>query len=504
MTEGDSRPPDSTAAAAPNPEPSAGVPAAAPGAQPSPGASPAATPDGTAAEGADLGRRRFFRSFAQDLVQTAATVVGAATALQRSSFDAATAILSPEATAVAPVVEAAPTASGRAATPPRGFRTAFRLDGELLILVDQRRLPNELVEVQCRTAIDISNEIRDLTIRGGPAIGQAAALGLSLSAARIVNSKPYARRAILRAAQATLIHSRLSSQYLQWTVARVMARYEAVGEFSEDGDLIAQVIRDEAEAIVFEATGDHGRLAEFGLSVLPGTSEQTVSILTHGSTGTLAGGQSATAMAIVQGAMTVGRQVLVHVGEGRPTLDGARVMTWELEQAEIPHVLIADAAAGWLLEAGRIGVVLVGATRIAANGDTANEIGTYPLAVLAARHGVPFYVCAPLGTVDMAAADGRAIPVEQRGAAEVMKWRGTNIAPAETSVLNPVDDVTPHDLITGFVTEEGVLRAPFGPSLAAALEARARRLPRPAQVEAAPAAEAPAANDAPPASETAS
>src|SRR5665213_1384974 len=134
-------------------------------------------------------------------------------------------------------------------------------------------------------------------------------------------------------------------------------------------------------------------------------------------------------MAIVQGAMTAGRQVLVHVGEGRPTLAGARVMTWELEQAEIPHVLIADAAAGWLLEAGRIGVVLVGATRIAANGDTANEIGTYPLAVLAARHGVPFYVCAPLGTVDMAAADGSTIPIELRSEDELFHVGQTRIAP---------------------------------------------------------------------------
>ena len=429
--------------------------------------------------GADLGRRRFFRSFAQEVVQTAVTFAGAATALQRSSLEAAGAILNPAATALAPVVEAPlpPTSPARAATAAIGYRTSFRMDGEHLILVDQRRLPGQLVEVECRTAVEVANEIRDLTIRGGPAIGQAAGLSLAMTAFRIRSSKPYARRAILRAGQTTLLNARPTSRPLESAVARVMARYEAVGEFNEDGDLIARVMREEAETIIFEATGDHGRIAETGRALLPVVTERPLAILTHGNTGTLAGGQFGTALAVVQATAQAGRDVLVYVAESRPTLDGARVTAWELGQAGIEHVLVADTAVGWLLEAGRVDAVVVGAERVAANGDVANDIGTYQLAVLAARHGVPFYVCAPLATVDVEVADGRAMPIEQRGAIEVTRIRDRLIAPADTPVLNPSDDVTPHDLVTSIVTEEGALRAPYGRSLATALADRAIRLP---------------------------
>jgi methylthioribose-1-phosphate isomerase len=478
---------------------------------PASGSGPPVSPEGGAgvvadpgqasvdASGADMGRRRFFRSFAQELVQTAATVVGAATALQRSSLEAAGAILNPAATVLPPVIEAPALASApvRASSAPTGFRTSFRMDGDRLVLVDQRRLPTELVEVECRTAVEVANEIRDLTIRGGPAIAQAAGLSLAMTAARIRASQPYARRAILRAGQRTLLSARPTSRSLESAVARVMARYEAVGEFTEDGDLVAQVVREEAETIIFEATDDHGRIADAGLALLPVVTERPLAILTHGNTGTLAGGQFGTAMAVVQAAVQAEREVLVYVGESRPTLDGARVTAWELSQAGIEHILVADTAVGWLLEAGRVDAILVGAERIAANGDVANDIGTYQLAVLAARHGVPFYVCAPLAAVDLDSADGRAMPIEQRGAVEVTRIRDRLIAPVDTPVLNPSDDVTPHDLIGAIVTEEGVLRAPYGASLLAALAARARRLPgfgAPSAVPAASGSAVPAAS----------
>jgi methylthioribose-1-phosphate isomerase len=232
-------------------------------------------------------------------------------------------------------------------------------------------------------------------------------------------------------------------------------------------------MRAEADRIVFEATTDHGRLAEFGLAALPVPVDRPLRILTHCNTGPLACGQFGTALGVVQVAHHAGREVHVWVDETRPYLQGARLTAWELAQAGVPHSLIPDVAAGSLMQAGEVDVVLVGADRIAANGDTANKVGTYPLAVLAARHGIPFYVCAPLSSVDLDTPDGAAIPIEERPADEVLEFRGTRIAPAGTIARNPAFDVTPSDLVTGVVTEEGVLAAPFEPAFRAAGE-RAR------------------------------
>jgi methylthioribose-1-phosphate isomerase len=167
--------------------------------------------------------------------------------------------------------------------------------------------------------------------------------------------------------------------------------------------------------------------------------------------------------------------VHVWVDETRPYLQGARLTAWELAQAGVPHTLVADVAAGWLMANGRVDAILVGADRVAANGDTANKVGTYPLAVVAARHGVPFFVCAPLTSVDLSTSDGAGIPIEERPAAELLRFRGVEIAPPETEALNPAFDVTPAELITAIVTDEGVLRPPFGPALAEAQERAASR-----------------------------
>jgi methylthioribose-1-phosphate isomerase len=181
---------------------------------------------------------------------------------------------------------------------------------------------------------------------------------------------------------------------------------------------------------------------------------------------------------VVQAAVHAGRQIHVYVDETRPYLQGARLTAWELEQAGVPYTLIADVAAGALLASGTIDAVLVGADRVAANGDTANKIGTYPLAALAARHRVPFYVCAPISSVDLETPDGQAIPIEERSPSEVLAFGGVRIAPPGATVWNPAFDVTPAELISAVVTEEGALVAPFGPALAAAVEAkRARSAP---------------------------
>ena len=200
-------------------------------------------------------------------------------------------------------------------------------------------------------------------------------------------------------------------------------------------------------------------------------------MLTHCNAGALATGGYGTALGVIRAAVEEGKKIHVFACETRPYLQGARLTAWELAQAGIPYTLLADAAAGWLLASGAVDAVLVGADRIAANGDTANKVGTYPLAVLAARHGVPFHVIAPTATLDGDAADGSLITVEMRSASEVTVLGGKRIAPAGATAVNPAFDVTPAELITTIVTEAGVLRAPYGPAIAAAIEAREARRP---------------------------
>jgi methylthioribose-1-phosphate isomerase len=425
---------------------------------------PTTTPDGAVVTTpADLGRRRFFRAFAGELIQTAATVAGAAQALQRASAEAASAILDPDAEPSGVSVPAG--ASG-----PAGFRTAFREDDGGLHLVDQRKLPDALVEYTCRSAGEVAFAIREMVVRGAPAIGATAAIGLALSAERIRGSRPYARRATLRGGANALINARPTAVNLRWAVERVMARYTEIGELSEDGEAIAAAMRAEADAIVMEATTDHGRLAQFGLEALPAPEDRPVQVLTHCNTGPLACGQFGTALGVVQAAHFAERPIHVWVDETRPYLQGARLTTWELAQAGVNHTLIPDVAAGHLMARGEVDVILVGADRVAANGDTANKVGTYTLAVLAARHGIPFYVCAPTSSVDLATPDGPAIQIEERPPQEVLQFRGIQVAPPGTQVRNPAFDVTPAELISGIVTEEGVIRAPFESGLRRASE----------------------------------
>jgi methylthioribose-1-phosphate isomerase len=314
-----------------------------------------------------------------------------------------------------------------------------------------------------------------MVVRGAPAIGQVAAIGMALSAERAKDTQPFARRAILRGGAGALRSARPTAVNLGWAVDRMMARFEAVGDLHDDGHFVAAELRAEADAIVTEATTDHGRLAEFGLAALPVKDFGPLRILTHCNTGPLACGQFGTALGIVQAAHFAEREISVWVDETRPYLQGARLTAWELAQAGVPHTLIPDVAAGFLMSRGEVDVILVGADRVAANGDTANKVGTYPLAVLAHRHGIPFYVCAPTSSIDLATPDGDAIEIEERPADEVLLVRGVAIAPPGTEVRNPSFDVTPAELITGIVTEEGVVAAPYGPGLAAAIAAATAR-----------------------------
>jgi methylthioribose-1-phosphate isomerase len=431
----------------------------------------------TTGKDADPGRRRFFRQFAGELFQGAATVVGAAQVLQRASAEAAGAILDPPAfgertvagqTIPAPDVPAAPS----------GFRTPFREDAGTLYIVDQRKLPDTLEEYPAKSAAQAAYAIREMIVRGAPAIGQVAAIGLALTGRMNRHTKPYARRATLRGAANALRNSRPTAVNLRWAVDRVMAAYEAIGELEPDGDRIADAMRAEADAIVFEATEDHGRLAAFGLAeleTLRWPEEGPFRLLTHCNTGPLACGQFGTALGVVQAAHHAEKPIHVWVDETRPYLQGARLTAWELAQAGVPHTLIPDVAAGHFMARGEVDAIIVGADRVAANGDTANKVGTYTLAVLAARHGVPFYVAAPMSSIDLETPDGAAIPIEERKADEVLVIRGQRIAPVGTEVRNPAFDVTPAELITGIITDEGVLRAPYGEALAAAMARREER-----------------------------
>jgi methylthioribose-1-phosphate isomerase len=417
----------------------------------------AVTTPGADPDAADVGRRRFFRQFAGELIHGAAGVVGAAQAIQRASAEAASAILDPSSVVGAAEVPA----------PPTGFRAAFRESPGVLHIVDQRQLPDRLVEFDVRSAAEVSYAIKEMIIRGAPAMGQAAAIGLALTGAKNREGRPYARRATLRGAANVLRNARPTAISVRWAVDRVMAAVEAIGELSEDGAAIADAMRAEADGIVHEATEDHGRMAAAGLAALAFPDDRPLRVLTHGNTGPLASGQYGTALGVIQAAHHAGRAIHVWVDETRPNLHGARLTAWELAQAGVAHTLIADVAAGSLMARGDVDVVLVGADRIAANGDTAHEVGTYTLAVLAARHGIPFYVVAPLSTVDLATGDGTTIPLEDRPGSEILGFRGVPIAPPDTQVRNPAFDVTPADLIMGFVNEEGVIAAPFTDALAA-------------------------------------
>jgi methylthioribose-1-phosphate isomerase len=304
----------------------------------------------------------------------------------------------------------------------------IRFQGDRLYLLDQRRLPDEEVVMECRSAAEVAEAIRALAVRGAPAIGIAAAYGYALAAARGEDLEEAAR--VLASARPTAVN-------LSWALREVRRAPDPAARARE-------IHRQEVERC--------RRMAAQALPLFPPRARA----LTHCNTGALATGGYGTALGALRAAWEAGRLERVWVDETRPLLQGARLTAWELERLGIPFALIVDAAAGALLAAGEVDCVLTGADRIARNGDTANKVGTYPLAAVAARHGVPFYVVAPTSSIDAAAASGAAIPIEERPPVEV-----SSRFPAR----NPAFDLTPAALITAIVTEEGVHRPPYETSL---------------------------------------
>jgi methylthioribose-1-phosphate isomerase len=324
-------------------------------------------------------------------------------------------------------------------------------------IIDQRALPEAEITRDLESAESVADAIRQLQVRGAPLIGIAAAMGL-VTATR--EHRPASRADFLARAKelsALLGAARPTAVNLGWALARMLRVAE---DTPGDGPDLWERLRIEATAIWEEDRAMCRRIGEHGLTILP----DGANVLTHCNTGALATGGIGTALAPIYLAHEQGRKVHVYVDETRPLLQGSRLTMWELVHAGIPCTLITDAAAATLMRQAKVDVVLVGADRICANGDFANKIGTYGLAVVARHHGVPFYCAAPWSTVDSSLPEGDLIPIEQRAPGEVTVMAGRPIAPEGAAALNPAFDVTPARYVTGFITDRGLVQPPFSES----------------------------------------
>lgn len=333
-----------------------------------------------------------------------------------------------------------------------------------LLLVDQTRLPRETLTVACTTPEQVAEAIRSMRVRGAPAIGVAAAYGLALAAQAAQSQAPARFLEQLEAAAMLLRQTRPTAVNLQWALDRVLARARAVAE--RDGvDAARQAVLELADRMAEEDVAANRGIGAFGLDLVP----PGANILTHCNAGALATVDYGTALGIVRAAHEAGRGIHVYVDETRPFLQGARLTAWELQQLGVPMTLITDSMAGHFMNRGKVDLVVVGADRVAANGDVANKIGTYSLAVLARENGIPFYVAAPTSTIDLSLTSGTEIPIEERSSREVVEVSGAPIAPEGVTAAHPAFDVTPARLITAIITQCGVLRPPYPDSLAQAV-----------------------------------
>jgi methylthioribose-1-phosphate isomerase len=356
--------------------------------------------------------------------------------------------------------------------------TPVRFDGEVLELIDQRRLPAEEAWVSCRSAGEAADAICDMVVRGAPAIGVTAAFGLVLAARGALDEPVDAFRALLVEAAGQLKAARPTAVNLGWAVARM----SGVGTRAlDDGLSTEEVLRrlhNEAQAIFEEDREANEKLGRHGSMLVPDGAR----ILTHCNAGALATAAHGTALGVIRTAVAEGKNVQVFADETRPYMQGARLTAWELQHDGIPVTLITDNAAGHLMARGEIDLVIVGSDRIAMNGDIANKIGTYTVAVLARRHGIPFYVAAPTSTIDPDCPGGDAIPIEERDPEEVLVWAGQRVAPEGVPARHPAFDVTPAELVTAIVTEHGIARVPYREALLRAL-GREDEIRSPAEAE---------------------
>lgn len=328
-----------------------------------------------------------------------------------------------------------------------------------LELLDQRALPLRQVYVRCRSAAEVADAIRTMVVRGAPAIGCAAAYGIALEARHVAAGELAAR---LERASAHLSASRPTAVNLFWALARMRAVW---GLAAPDADEMPERLLREAHRIAAEDRTANETMGRLGAALLRDGS----CVLTHCNAGALATAGHGTALGVIRSAVAAGKRIRVIANETRPLLQGARLTAWELIHDGIPTTLIADSAAGHLMSQGEIDAVIVGADRVAANGDVANKIGTYTLAVLAHRHQIPFYVACPISTLDPEIASGGNIPIEQRGGAEIVGYGDVRWAADGVAARNPAFDITPAGLVSALITERGIIHRPDVTGIAALL-----------------------------------
>lgn len=321
-----------------------------------------------------------------------------------------------------------------------------------VVMIDQTKLPREEVYITCTTYGEVAEAIRSMVIRGAPAIGVAAAMGVALGMQTATHAE---FEQICR----TLAATRPTAVNLFWAIDRMRRCFRAAQALPIDQ--VRQLLLAEAQQIRLEDIAINEAIGRHGADLI----QSGKIVLTHCNAGALATAGYGTALGVIRAAVAAGKDVHVYADETRPYLQGSRLTVWELQQDGIPATLITDNMAGHFLHSGRIGCVVVGADRIAANGDVANKIGTYSLAVLAKENGVPFYVAAPVSTLDLTLSSGEQIPIEQRNAAEVTHVYGVHVAPDDVAVENPAFDITPNRYVTAIITENGVARPPYDRSL---------------------------------------
>ena len=338
---------------------------------------------------------------------------------------------------------------------------ALALEDGAVVLLDQRKLPGQEVYVRCTTAAEVARAIRTLVVRGAPAIGVAAAMGLALGMQRSTATGSHKYAAEFYRLCDVMAATRPTAVNLFWAIARMKAVLAHAVTSGAAVDEITRRLTQEALSLHADDVARCRAIGASGLSLVPDGAR----ILTHCNAGALATAGYGTALGVVRAAVEAGRRVHVFADETRPVLQGARLTAWELVRDGIETTVITDGMAASLMAQRRVDLVIVGADRIAANGDVANKIGTYGLAVLAQAHGVPFYVAAPVTTVDLATPTGAQIPIEERDPREVTHVGSTRVVAEGAAVWNPAFDLTPHALVTAIVTDRGIARAPYAASL---------------------------------------
>lgn len=331
--------------------------------------------------------------------------------------------------------------------------------GNSLRILDQTKLPVVTIYRDVSTYEEVAEAIEKMEVRGAPAIGAAAAYGYALGVLKYTGDRA-GLQDYMNGVQERLAKTRPTAVNLFWALRRMEDRIRDMYE-EEDLDEIREALVAEAESIAEDDRRVNHLLGDQGNAIVP----EEANILTHCNAGALATVEFGTALGVIRAAHQVGKKVHVYADETRPFLQGARLTTYELMKDNIPVTLIADSMAGYLMQQGKIDLVIVGADRIAANGDTANKIGTYSVAVLAQAHGIPFYIAAPTSTVDLKVPSGQEIPIEERNPKELRELFGVQIAPAEVPVYNPAFDVTPAKYITGIITEKGIVSPPYSVNL---------------------------------------